>query len=101
MACRKRYVLELGNPRCAPGVNDHDPGGSSQGGYMPMGCLIRHSTQRLGKPATRFRCESGVSKGKDLDGSTQPTKETRAGHVGLEKHEQTSLRGIATGSCNG
>jgi len=35
------------------------------------------------------------------DGSTQPTKETRAGHVGLDKHEQTSLRGIATGSWNG
>ena len=39
--------------------------------------------------------------GEGPDGSTQPTKETRAGHVGLDKHEPTSLRGITTGSCNG
>ena len=39
--------------------------------------------------------------GEGPDGSTQLAKETRAGHVGLDKHEQTSLRGIATGSCNG
>lgn len=33
--------------------------------------------------------------GEGPDGSTQPTKETRAGHAGLESHEPTSLRGIA------
>ena len=33
--------------------------------------------------------------GEGPDGSTQPAKETRAGHVGLEQHEPTSLRGIA------
>lgn len=39
--------------------------------------------------------------GEGPDGSTQSIKETRAGHVGLDKHEPTTLRGIATGSCNG
>jgi hypothetical protein len=33
--------------------------------------------------------------GEGPDGSTQPAKETRAGQVGLEQHEPTSLRGIA------
>ncbi|MGH8601669.1 MAG: group II intron reverse transcriptase/maturase [Gammaproteobacteria bacterium] len=33
--------------------------------------------------------------GEGPDGSTQPAKETRAGHVGLDKHEPTSLRGIS------
>ena len=33
--------------------------------------------------------------GEGPDGSTQPAKETRAGHVGLDQHEPTSLRGIA------
>ena len=33
--------------------------------------------------------------GEGPDGSTQPVKETRAGHVGLEPHGPTSLRGIA------
>ena len=32
--------------------------------------------------------------GEGPDGSTQPAKETRAGHVGLDQHEPTSLRGI-------
>ena len=35
------------------------------------------------------------AQGEGPDGSTQPAKETRAGHVGLEPHEPTSLRGIA------
>ena len=34
-------------------------------------------------------------KGKDLTEVRKPAKETHAGHVGLESHEQTSLRGIA------
>jgi len=33
--------------------------------------------------------------GEGPDGSTQPAKETRAGQVGLDQHEPTSLRGIA------
>ena len=33
--------------------------------------------------------------GEGPDGSTQPVKETRAGHVGLEHHEPTSLQGRA------
>ena len=33
--------------------------------------------------------------GEGPDGSTQPAKETRAGHGGLDQHEPTSLRGIA------
>jgi nucleotidyltransferase/DNA polymerase involved in DNA repair len=33
--------------------------------------------------------------GEGPDGSTQPAKETRAGHVGLDQHEPTSLQGIA------
>jgi RNA-directed DNA polymerase len=33
--------------------------------------------------------------GEGPDGSTSPAKETRAGQVGLEAHEPTSLRGIA------
>ena len=38
--------------------------------------------------------------GEGLDGSTQPAKETHAGHVGLDKHEPTSLRGTATDVCD-
>jgi len=34
--------------------------------------------------------------GEGPDGSTQPVKETRAGHAGSGKHEPTSLRAIAT-----
>ena len=33
--------------------------------------------------------------GEGPDGSTQPAKETRAGHAGLDQHEPTSLRGIS------
>ena len=33
--------------------------------------------------------------GKDLTEVRSEHKETRAGHVGLEQHEPTSLRGIA------
>jgi hypothetical protein len=35
--------------------------------------------------------------GEGPDGSTQPAKETRAGQVGLESHEPTSLRATALG----
>jgi len=33
--------------------------------------------------------------GEGLDGSTQPAKETCAGHVGSDKRKPTSLQGIA------
>ena len=36
-----------------------------------------------------------MHKGKDLTEVRSDHKETRAGHVGLEPHEPTSLRGIA------
>ena len=29
VACKKRYAVELGKPRCAPEVDNHEPGGSS------------------------------------------------------------------------
>ncbi len=29
VACKKRYAVELGKPRCAPDVDNHEPGGSS------------------------------------------------------------------------
>jgi hypothetical protein len=48
-----------------------------------------------------LRGRESLPQGEGPDGSTQPAKETRAGHVGLDQHEQTSLRGIAIGSCNG
>jgi RNA-directed DNA polymerase len=59
-----------------------------------------------GRPATAA-CRRGVlsgivvgdgespSQGEGPDGSTQPAKETRAGHVGPDTHEPTSLRAIA------
>jgi RNA-directed DNA polymerase len=37
----------------------------------------------------------GGLQGEGPDGSTQPAKETRAGHVGLDQHESTSLQGIS------
>jgi hypothetical protein len=62
---------------------------------------------RIGRQVTAA-CPRGVLSGRVLsggesplhgegpDGSTPPAKETRAGHVGLDNHEPTSLRGIAT-----
>ncbi len=61
---------------------------------------------RLGRQGTAA-CPRGVLSGRVLsgaespphgegpDGSTQPAKETRAGHGGLDKHESTSLLRIA------
>jgi len=63
-------------------------------------------TERAGRPATAA-CQRGVLSGivvrdgesplhgEGPDGSTQPAKETRAGHAGSGKHVPTSLRGIA------
>jgi RNA-directed DNA polymerase len=62
--------------------------------------------ERSGRPQTAA-CRGGVlsgivvgdgespSQGEGPDGSTQPAKETRAGHVGSDPHEPTSLRAIA------
>ena len=64
------------------------------------------SMARPGRPATAV-CQGGVLSGivvggwesqphgEGPDGSTQPAKETRAGHAGSDQHEPTSLRGIA------
>ena len=64
------------------------------------------SRERTGRPETAV-CEWGVlsgivvggwesqPQGEGPDGSTQPAKETRAGHAGSEQHEPTSLRAIA------
>ena len=41
------------------------------------------------------------SHGEGPDGSTQPAKETRAGHAGSGKHVPTSLRGIANRALRG
>ena len=62
--------------------------------------------ERSGRPEPAA-CERGVlsgivvggwesqPQGEGPDGSTQPAKETRAGHVGSEQYEPTSLRAIA------
>ena len=85
VACRKRCAVELGKPHCAPG-NLNQVGrrevATCHWGVLPL----RHSTQRLGKPATRM-CH-GYMHGKGPDGRTQPAKETRAGHVGLDNTSQ-------------
>ena len=65
---------------------NHDPGGL-KAAICPWGVL---SGRVLGGG------ESPLP-GEGPDGSTQPTKETRAGHVGLEQHEPTSLRATALG----
>jgi len=53
--------------------------------------------EALGVPYQAYYSAVGEIRlhGEGPDGSTQPAKEPRAGHVGLGKHEPTSLRGIA------
>ena len=64
------------------------------------------NTEQPGRPATAAYLRGVLSgivvgdgesplHGEGPDGSTQPAKETRAGHEGPGKHEPTSLRGIA------
>ncbi len=48
-----------------------------------------------------LRGRESLPQGEGPDGNTQAAKETYAGHVGPDKRKQTSLRRIATGSCNG
>jgi len=117
VACRNRRVVELGKARWAPGVGRPparhaviearrgkpgysvipkpnlveepvaDSGRSLRGGQKPLGCLIKHSTQRWGKP-THY-------KGKDLTEVRSPQRQLVPDTVGLDEHESTSLRGIA------
>ena len=65
-------------------LENHDPGGL-KAAICPWGVL---SGIVLGGG------ESPLP-GEGPDGSTQPAKGTRAGHVGLDQHEPTSLRGVA------
>ena len=89
MACRKRYAVELGKPRCAPGEN--------QVGRRKAAICRRGVLSGIVLSGRESRPH-----GEGPDGRTKyPSKETRAGHVGLDKHEPTSLLGKATGSCNG
>ena len=80
-------MRKLGNrPTLEPNswLENHDPGGRETA-TRPWGVL---SGVVLGGG------ESPLP-GEGPDGSTPPTKETRAGHVGLESHEPTSLWAIA------
>lgn len=65
---------------------NHAPGGRETA-INPWGVL---SGIVLGARESRVQ-------GEGPDGSTQPAKETHAGHVGLEQHELTSLRATAIG----
>ena len=67
-----------------PLAENHAPGGPETA-TNPWGVL---SGIVLGARESRVQ-------GEGPDGSTQPAKATRAGHVGLEPHEPTSLRGIS------
>ena len=101
MACRKRCVGELGKPHCAPIELFSIQVGRRKAAICLWGVLsgivLRGWESQPHAMARLRQCRQG----KGPDGSTQPAKETRAGHVGLDEHEPTSLRGIATGSCNG
>ena len=80
-------MRKLGNgPRLEPNAlsENHAPGGRETA-TTPWGVL---------SGIVLSAWESHVH-GEGPDGSTQPAKETRAGHVGLDQHEPTSLRGIA------
>jgi hypothetical protein len=80
-------MRKLGNgPRLEPNAlsENHDPGGRETA-TSPWGVL---------SGIVLSAWESHVH-GEGSDGSTQPAKETRAGHVGLDPHEPTSLRGIS------
>jgi hypothetical protein len=80
-------MRKLGNgPRLEPDAlsENHAPGGRATA-IRPWGVL---SGIVLGGGESPLE-------GEGPDGSTQPAKETCAGHVGLDQHEPTSLRGIA------
>ena len=72
-------------------LENHGPGGRNKTvreteSYMPPGCLIRHSTQSVGKPRTL---------GKDLTEVRSPQRKLVPDTVGPDKGKPTSLRGIA------
>ena len=72
-------------------LENHGPGGRSctvaeAESYMPPGCLIRHSTQEMGKAHYR---------GKDLTEVRSPQRKLVLDTVGPENGKSTSLRGIA------
>jgi len=69
-----------------PLAENHAPGGLETAIY-PWGVL---SDRVLGAWESHAH-------GEGPDGSTPPAKATRAGHVGLESHEPTSLRATALG----
>ncbi len=119
VACRKRYAVELGKPQRVPVVGtatewytvieammgkpgnrtrlkptllseNHEPGGSEglftgPGSICPRGVLS----------GILLRGWESQPQGEGPDGSTQPAKETYAGHVGSDQHKPTSLQGIA------
>ncbi len=65
-------------------VENHEPGG-------------RETAKHLRGVLSGIVLGGGESPlhGEGPDGSTQPAKETRAGQIGLESHEPTSLQGIS------
>ena len=80
-------MRKLGNgPRLEPNApsENHAPGGRETA-TSPWGDL---------SSIVLSAWESHVH-GEGPDGSTQLAKETRAGHVGLDQHESTSLQGIS------
>lgn len=93
MACKKRCVRELGKPHWLLCRSHTVP---SQVGHRKAAICFWGVLSGI-----VLRGRESLPQGEGPDGSTQFAKETRAGHVGLDQHEQTSLRGIAIGSCNG
>lgn len=119
MACRKRYVEELGKPRWAPVMGtalERYTGieamkGKPENGTRLKPTLVRESPESGGgeglltgsSPIGPRGVLSGIVlrggesplPGVGPDGSTQPSKETYAGRVGPGQHKPTSLEGIA------
>lgn len=113
VACRKRGVRELGKPQWAPDVGTAEAGytdieaqmGKPGNGTRLEPTLVWANHESGGRETARSAW--GVLSGRVLgggesplqgegpDGSTQPAQETRAGHVGLDHHEPTSLQGRA------
>ena len=123
VACRKRYAVELGKPRRAPAVGtamerytgiqvlrhmkgkpengtrlepaplweNHEPGGRED--HAKMGPIAISPRGVLS--GIVLRGWESQPHGEGPDGSTQPAKETCAGHAGSEQRKPTSLRGIA------
>ena len=117
VACRKRYAVELGKPQRVPVVGTarewytviEAMNGETLKQTRPEPALLweNHEPGGSGNTFTGLNslCSWGVLSGIVLggwesqphgevsDGSTQPAKETYAGHVGADQHKQTSLAG--------